>query len=285
MNKVKIQNIILKGEGISIEFKTAYKNLPNNLFETICAFLNRNGGKIILGVSDNKEVLGVDENKIEELSMQIANLSNNPQKLFPSFLLEPQIVNFKNEKLIYIFIPISSQVHKTAGKIFDRSADGDFELKTDEQIKNVYQRKSSHYSENTIYPFLKEIDFKPGIVDRARKLMKINRPKHPWNELTNDEFYKISGLYRNDYRTGETGFTMSAVLLFGKDHVIKSAIPHYKIDALVKIENLDRYDDRDNIRCNLIDAYDRLMNFVEKHLPDKFYLQGTQRISLRDKLF
>jgi len=27
------------------------------------------------------------------------------------------------------------------------------------------------------------------------------------------------------------------------------------------------------------------MNFVEKHLPDKFYLQGIQRISLRDKIF
>jgi len=28
-----------------------------------------------------------------------------------------------------------------------------------------------------------------------------------------------------------------------------------------------------------------MMNFVEKHLSDKFYLQGTQRISLRDKIF
>ncbi len=78
---------------------------------------------------------------------------------------------------------------------------------------------------------------------------------------------------------------MSALLLFGKEEIIQSAIPHYKIDALVKKENIDRYDDRDNIRCNLIEAYDRLMAFVSKHLPDKFYLQGDQRISLRDKIF
>ena len=47
----------------------------------------------------------------------------------------------------------------------------------------------------------------------------------------------------------------------------------------------DRYDDREHIRCNLVEAYDKLMAFVAKHLPDKFYLQGDQRISLREKIF
>ena len=78
---------------------------------------------------------------------------------------------------------------------------------------------------------------------------------------------------------------MSAALLFGKPEVIGSIVPHYKIDALLRIDNIDRYDDRINIRCNLVEAYDKLMAFVAKHLPDKFYLQGDQRISLRDKIF
>lgn len=47
---------------------------------------------------------------------------------------------------------------------------------------------------------------------------------------------------------------------------------------------MDRYDDRVNIRCNLIEAYDKLMDFVAKHLPDKFYMEGDQRISLREKI-
>ena len=285
MIRNKTQNIINQGEGISVEFKTATNQLPNNLFETISAFLNKSGGTILLGVGDDKKIHGVDKQVVDELSKQIANLSNNPLKLFPSFLLEPQIVEYKDKKLISIFVPISSQVHKTSGKIFDRSVDGDFELRTDEQIKSLYQRKSTYYSENTIYPFLKESDLIPEVVSKARKMIKVNKPNHPWNELSNDEFYRITGLFRNDYRTGEEGFTLAAILLFGKEEVIKSVLPHYKIDALVKIKNLDRYDDRDNIRCNLVEAYDRLMSFVEKHLPDKFHLEGTQRISLRDKIF
>ncbi|MEI7597406.1 MAG: winged helix-turn-helix transcriptional regulator [Bacteroidota bacterium] len=78
---------------------------------------------------------------------------------------------------------------------------------------------------------------------------------------------------------------MAALLLFARDEIIQSAIPHYKIDALLRKENIDRYDDRENIRCNLIEAYDKLMAFVSKHLPDKFYLDGIQRISLREKIF
>ena len=67
--------------------------------------------------------------------------------------------------------------------------------------------------------------------------------------------------------------------------MIQSGIPHYKIDALVRRIDLDRYDDRVNIRCNLIEAYDKLMDFVAKHLPDKFYMEADQRISLREKIF
>lgn len=50
-------------------------------------------------------------------------------------------------------------------------------------------------------------------------------------------------------------------------------------------KNLDRYDDRDDIRCNLIESYDRLMHFVKKHLDDPFYLEGDVRVSVRNKLF
>ena len=46
----KLQNIISKGEGVTIEYKKANKQLPDNLFETVCSFLNHKGGEIILGV-------------------------------------------------------------------------------------------------------------------------------------------------------------------------------------------------------------------------------------------
>ena len=280
-----IQKILKQGEGLTIEFKRAKDQLPANLFETVCAFLNRAGGNILLGIDDDKTIEGVNPDKAEILCKDFTNLSNNPQKLFPTFLLDAKTIIYERKTLIHVFVPISSQVHKCSNKIFDRSADGDFELKSDEQIKQLYNRKSILYTENKIYPFLKENHFAKGIIDRTRRIIKNNRPDHPWNDLANHDFYISTGLYRTDLITGAEGFTMSALLLFARDEVIQSAIPHYKIDALLRVENIDRYDDRENIRCNLIEAYDRLMSFVAKHLPDPFYLEGEQRISLREKIF
>ena len=285
MKSEQIQQLIKQGEGLSVEFKKAKDELPLNLFETVCAFLNRNGGTILLGVKDDITIEGVNPQKADTFCKNIANLSNNPQKLFPTFLLDASIVEYNGKTLIYILVPISSQVHKCNNNIYDRSSDGDFEISSSEQIKNLYIRKSTLYSENTIYPYLYESDFDKGIVERVRKIIKVQRPEHPWNELNNDEFFKTSGLYRKDFASGLEGFTMSALLLFGKPETISSALPHFKIDALLRVKDIESYDDRENIRCNLIDAHDKLMQFVAKHLPDKYYLEGTQRISLRDTIF
>jgi len=278
MTEKEIENIIVKGEGLTIEFKTAKDELPKNIFETVCAFLNRNGGIVILGIDDDKNIVGVDINKVEKICKEFSNLSNNSEKLEPVFLLQPKVISYKEKKLIHVFVPASSQVHKTAGKIYDRSNDGDYIIKTHSQISQIYLRKNSYFSENTIYPFLNESHFEKGIVQKAKNIIRANRPNHPWLNLSNKNFYKVSGLYVTDIISNNEGFTMAALLLFGKEEIILSAIPHYKIDALVRKVDVNRYDDREVVQCNLISAYEVLMSFISKHLPDKFFLIGDNRV-------
>lgn len=62
-------------------------------------------------------------------------------------------------------------------------------------------------------------------------------------------------------------------------------LPYYKIDAVVRRINTERYDDRLTLFGNLVNAYDEVMAFFAKYLPDKFYMEGDLRVSLRDKLF
>jgi predicted HTH transcriptional regulator len=38
---------------LNLEFREASGGLPQNLFETVCAFLNREGGTVLLGVTDD----------------------------------------------------------------------------------------------------------------------------------------------------------------------------------------------------------------------------------------
>ena len=98
MDEKELRKIIRQGEGLTVEFKRAKTALPDNLFESVAAFLNRNGGHIVLGVTDDKKIEGVDPNCVEKLCKQIANLSNNPEKLDPQNLIDPQVVDYKDKK-------------------------------------------------------------------------------------------------------------------------------------------------------------------------------------------
>ena len=105
---------------------------------------------------------------------------------------------------------------------------------------------------------------------------------HLWSKMSNEEMLRSAGLYERNLETGKEGFNLACLLLFGKDDIIASALSYYKIDAILKIKDIERYDDRDDIRTNLLDSYDRLTSFIKKHLNDKFYIENDQRVSVRD---
>ena len=55
MTKEQIKNILLQGESQLVEFKT---NFNKEVIESIVAFSNTNGGKIIIGIKDDKKNIG-----------------------------------------------------------------------------------------------------------------------------------------------------------------------------------------------------------------------------------
>ncbi len=284
MIQAEIKNILKGGEGLNVEFKEAKNQLPENLFETVCAFLNTEGGSILLGVRDDGTVTGVDPDRVPKLKMDIANLCNNPQKLDPTFMLTVREVEFDGKTILILDVPVSSLVHKCGDTVFARNEDGDYQVKRPEAIAGLVNRKQSYFSEQRVYPYIRLDDFDLRLFDRAKRLIQGRSPGHPWAELTFEELLHRAGFYRRS-PDGTEGYTLAAILLFGKDETIQSVVPAYKIDALLRKHNLDRYDDRLTVRTNLIDAYDLLMGFIAKHLNDPFFLEGDIRISLRDKIF
>ncbi len=63
--------------------------------------------------------------------------------------------------------------------------------------------------------------------------------------MDNSTMLKSLGFYQKDVNTGKEGFTLGALLLFGREEVIYSTLAYYKTDAIVRKENIDRYDDRE----------------------------------------
>ena len=157
-------------------------------------------------------------------------------------------------------------------------------------VYQCYARKQSTYYVNRVYPYWKISDLRSDLIDRARRMAAARKrrdnrsERHPWENMDNEELLRTSGLILTDEQN-RNGITLAAVLLFGTDNMIASACANHKTDCIYRVYNTDRYDDRDVIDpTNLLDSYDRMFDFGQKHLNDIFVLDGIQSISARDAI-
>ena len=279
----ELLKIIKSGENAQVEFKKASNKIPDNLFDTICAMLNRLGGHIFLGVDDNKKILGIEKNKIKKMQKEFSNLCNNPEKIYPTVRLEMIPYNYDDKIILYINVYEGENVYSSGKKVFDRNEDGDYDISKNRFLMSrLYLRKSDFNVEDKVYPYVTLDNLRTDLIDRLKRSVLSKDKNHPFNDMDYLDILKSLKLYSKDPITGEVGFNLACILLFGTDDIIYEVIPYYKTDALLRVKDIDRYDDRDYIQTNLIDSYTRLMDFVKKHTNDKFYLEGVYRVSPRD---
>ena len=288
MELKQLIHIIEQGEGLRIEFKEATDSVPGSFYETVASFSNTDGGTLLLGVNDHGVVTGINSAAAVKLQKDIITALNSRDCIDPPIYVQPFTVQHPNGLVMVIQIPASSQVHDHTGIIYSREFESDLDITNNQQkVSDIYLRKRNFFTEAQIYPHLRMEDMEPALFEKARQIIRNNKSDHPWLLVNEEQMLRDSVLWRRDFQTGEEGFTLAAALIFGKDTTIQSILPAYKVEAMLRIHNKDRWDDRINppLRTNLIDTYLILKDFINKHLPEKFYMEGDQRIDLRDKIF
>ncbi|MCM1218644.1 MAG: putative DNA binding domain-containing protein [Lachnospiraceae bacterium] len=284
MDARALKTIFQIGETIAVEFKRCGNRIENDTYETVCSFLNRFGGDLFLGVLDDGTVQGVSQKAAPDLVKNFISSISNPAMFFPTIYLVPEIVEYEGRTIIHVHIPPGAEVHSFKKVIYDRVDDADVKVTSTAQIAQMYIRKQDIFTERKIYPYVRMEDLRLDMLPKLRIMAANNSggQEHPWRGMSDEELLKSSRLYGTDRATGEQGYNLAAVMLLGKDDVILDVVPAYLTDALLRRANVDRYDDREIIRTNLIESYERLMEFGRKHLPDKFFLEDDQRKSLRN---
>lgn len=286
MNVDKMKSILAIGETVAVEFKRCGNGIENDTYQTVCSFLNRFGGDIFMGVLDNGTVVGVPSKAATSMVKNFIACVSNPNLFSPTIYLDPEIISYEGKTVIHVHIPPSAEVHTYKRVIYDRVNDADVKVTATTQIAQMYIRKQDIFTEKKIYPYVEKADLQLDMLPKLRVMARNNTAdgNHPWNTMMDDELLRSAHLYGRDRLSGKEGFNLAAVVLLGKDDVILDVLPAYVTDALLRRQNTDRYDDREVVRTNLINSYDRLMAFGRKHLPDKFFLEGDQRKSLREIL-
>ncbi|HEU5281045.1 MAG TPA: RNA-binding domain-containing protein [Gammaproteobacteria bacterium] len=83
-----------QGESPTLEYKTSTTQLKP-AFETLCAFLNKKGGILLIGVKNNGEIIGQDvtDNTRQDISREI-------KKIEPPIQIEVNYIKTKNGRFV-----------------------------------------------------------------------------------------------------------------------------------------------------------------------------------------
>ena len=298
--------LIRKGEDYQTEYKESKIKLTKSVYETVSSFSNREGGDIFLGVDDSGVIVGVDD-PTSQIASFVTTI-NNSNKINPALFLTPVVYTFTSDgtfvgrtkdgkqtqeqpgtyNIIHIHVPIAPSVIRNSGRIYDRNGDADVDITNfSDLVFQCYARKQSTYYVNKVYPAWDVSMLRSDLIDRVRRMAIAKKTRdnqrHPWENMDDEELLRTSKLIMTDEQ-GRTGITLAAVLLFGTDNLIASACAHHKTDCIYRVYNLDRYDDRDIVDTNLLDSYERMFDFGQKHLNDLFVLDGIQSVSARDAI-
>ena len=100
MLKSDLLELIQQGEGAKLEFKRDDVR-AEALAKEIVAFSNMNGGQILLGVEDDKKIIGIQKENLQEWLMDTVIR----KYLYPSIIPDYEEVAFKNKKVAVVTIP------------------------------------------------------------------------------------------------------------------------------------------------------------------------------------
>ncbi len=105
VNLENIQALVSSGETNKLEFKKSTAQLKGAI-ETLCAFLNGNGGRILIGVTDNKKIIGQD---VTDKTKRF--IGNEISKIIPTAEIDIEYIKLDHANKSIISINVNDQ-HK-----------------------------------------------------------------------------------------------------------------------------------------------------------------------------
>ena len=97
-NSFIIDNLLQQQEGVRLEFKAAANR--EAIAKTITAFINTQGGDLVIGIDDDKKVVGVEN--AEKIRESFQNLLIDWIK--PNAPISSQVIRYKKKDVILISV-------------------------------------------------------------------------------------------------------------------------------------------------------------------------------------
>ena len=131
---------IMLGEDSTIEFK---REMPHrdSMADEIAAFANDEGGVILIGVDDNRVIIGLEQQELDSVENTIVEICND--SIEPTVRIFTEKLRIDEKNLLKIEIPKSLFVHKSPNGYFFRHGSSKREMTTDQLVRLSQSRSQA----------------------------------------------------------------------------------------------------------------------------------------------
>lgn len=250
---VNVKLLVMEGESLTVEFKGKY---TSKIDEDIVAFANTKGGAILLGVGDDKTVVG--ERLTNELKGRINSLARNCKPDIPVNIMQVG-------DAVVIEVPEGTEKPYYCGSSYFRRLNGNTQKMNHEEIKAMFSENDTvPFEEKTVNGFTNN-DISREKIRAFTKEAKINTGR-----ISAIDFLK-SLKVADDAKIKNAG-----ILFFAKDaqrHIPQAQMTLIAFKGTKKLHIFDRLD----VRNDLLTQFNEAIFFLKKHLNIRSEIKGINR--------
>jgi ATP-dependent DNA helicase RecG len=263
MDKLELQERILKGENLHTEFK---ERLPDNetIAKAIVCFANADGGQLIIGISKSGDIAGVGD--LDEAIRKIDDVAFH--RCEPSVSILTETVNIDGEIILIVSIPKGEQrPYRTGSGLYYIRSGNRCRPASWEEVRRLYQTSESIYYDEI--PISKA---PPGSldIDYFRTFLGKYLDISPEESLIENYLENLKVITHNKKPT------LAGILFFGEKP--QRFIPYAKIVAAyipgtdISIPPADKKD----LDGKILDILENSSKFLGLYIKEKHRIKGFE---------
>ena len=250
-----IKDLLKQDESGQLEFKEVVRK--DAIGKTICAFLNNEGGQLLIGIADNKEIKGIKD--ADKWQFEIEQFLI--KELVPEAPVMVSVENYGDKQLLLIKVwEGSKQPYIFNGSIYYRRNDKTIQASSKEISELIHKRQETeiHWERQAALGVeLEDLD-----IEEIKKTMDAALSDNKMKDIKKEplEFLSYYGLFQNG------NFTNASVVLFAKKPSRFIPQSRVRVAFLDHGKTGDVFKDDQLLEGNLFKNIEAIQQFFEKHL-------------------
>lgn len=261
MTPAELRERILRWEDPHTDFKRAMGDIRDLAKDLVC-FANSDGGQLIIGVDEGRQVVGVADP--DDLMLKVDDVAFN--RCSPSITVVPEIVELDGAAVVVLNVPKGDQrPYRTGdGRYYVRSGSRCRSASREELLRLFQASRSLFYDEQPL-PRL-------GLADLDLDAVTRHLSDTAQQELGEDlpRLLRAWGLYEDGHPT------IGGAVVFGRNPQAVLESSKVVVGALAGADIGDDFRDRKDLSGDLFNIIDQIEVFLRLHLRTAHEIVGFE---------